>query len=150
MNEQKRLKTLLKYQILDTPAELFFDQITKLAATIFNIPYVAISFVDEDRIWFKSVYGLDTNCMIKEDGLCVSAILSDQFYMVEDAINDLRCSNNLLVTGNFGLQFYAAFPLIVKCGTVLGTLCILDKIPRTLTSREQDILKNLAQIVSEN
>ena len=149
LNEQKRVETLKRYNILDTPPDGAFDRITKLAATIFKVPIAIISLVDTDRIWFKSHYGLSINQIDRDPGLCASAILSGDVYVVADARNDPRTLTNPLVAGEFGLQFYAAMPLQTDEQHNLGTLCIIDKKPRTLTDEEKDILKQLAQIVMD-
>jgi len=146
-NEEKRIETLKRYDILDTPPDGAFDRITKLAATIFRVPIAIISLVDTDRIWFKSHYGLSINQIGRDPGLCASAILSSDVYLVGDAGNDPRTLANPLVAGEFGLRFYAAMPLQTHDQYNLGTLCIIDKKPRTLTEEEREILKQLSQVV---
>lgn len=146
--EADRIKALQRYEILDTPAEGNFDRITLLASKMFNVPIAIVSLVDEDRIWFKSSYGLkDVQQIEKAPGLCASAILSDEIYLVEDARNDPRCLTNPLVCGAFGLQFYAAVPLKTHDGYNLGTLCIIDKKIRYIHSEQQALLKQLGEIV---
>lgn len=109
--ESNRLQALKRYEILDMPPEGNFDRITLLASKVFNVPIAIVSLVDEDRIWFKSSQGLgNVNEIGKSPGLCASAILSDEVYLVEEARNDPRSLANPLVTGAFGLQFYAAAP----------------------------------------
>ena len=145
--ELERIKTLHKYELLDTPPDGSFNKMTELAAKIFNVPIAIISLVDVDRIWFKSHFGLDINQIGKDPGLCASAILSDDVYLVEDAKNDPRCLANPLVAGEFGLQFYAAAPLTTKDGHNLGTFCIIDKRQRYINSDQQSMLKQMASIV---
>lgn len=145
--ENKRIESLLKYEILDTPADGAFDEITALATKIFNVPIAIISLVDHNRIWFKSAFGLDAEEIPRSPGLCSSAILSDDVYIVEDARKDPRTMTNPLVAGIMGLQFYAAAPLRTIDGYNLGTLCIIDKNPRTLTAKESSILMQLSRIV---
>jgi GAF domain-containing protein len=146
-NEIERLEALHKIDILDSPPDGSFNKMTALAAKIFNVPIVIISLVDADRIWFKSHFGIDVNQIGKDPGLCASAILSDDVYLVEDAKNDPRCLANPLVAGDFGLQFYAAAPLQTKEGYNLGTFCILDKRQRYINSDQQEMLKQMASIV---
>lgn len=148
-NEEKRIEALKRFDILDTPPDGAFDRITKLAATIFKVPVAIISLVDTDRIWFKSHYGLSVNQIGREPGLCASAILSSDVYVVGDAVNDPRTLANPLVAGEFGLRFYAAMPLKTQDQYNLGTLCIIDKKPRTLTEEEKEILKQLSQLVMD-
>ena len=145
--EIERIKALHKYELLDTPPDGSFNKMAELAAKIFNVPIAIISLVDVDRIWFKSHFGLDINQIGRDPGLCSSAILSDDVYLIEDAKNDPRCLTNPLVTGDFGLQFYAAAPLTTKEGHNLGTFCILDKRQRYINSDQQMILKQMAGII---
>ncbi|MGZ8537967.1 MAG: GAF domain-containing protein [Flavisolibacter sp.] len=147
--EEKRIAALNRYSILDTPPDGSFDKMTQLACRIFNIPISIISLVDTDRIWFKSKYGVDVNALDRDPGLCASAILSDDIYIVEDARNDPRTLTNPLVAGQFGLQFYAAAPLHTHDGYNLGTFCILDKQKRYFNSEQQEMLKLFAEIVME-
>lgn len=145
--EAERIKALKRYDILDTPPDGSFDRITALASKIFNMPIVLITIVDEDRIWFKSHYGLDKDEIEKDPGLCASAILGKDVYLVENAREDPRCLANPLVAGKFGLQFYAAAPLRTKDGYNLGTLCIIDKTQRYINREQMEILQDLAEIV---
>lgn len=145
--ESKRLENLYKYEILDTPEDGDFDEITSLAVKIFNVPVAIITLVDTDRIWFKSAYGIDEEEIPRTPGLCSSAIMSDDIYIVENASVDPRTLANPLVAGVMGLQFYAAAPLKSKDGFNLGTLCIIDKIPRRLDAKESSILLQLSKIV---
>lgn len=146
--ERQRLAAVRQHNILDTPADGTYDCITALAARIFNVPIALVSVVDEDRIWFKSRYGLDAVEQIPRDpGLCSSAICTDDAYVVESARFDPRTLANPLVAGEFGLQFYAAAPLVTPEGMRLGTVCILDRNPRTFSKAEEQMLQILAQMV---
>lgn len=148
-NETERLKTLERYQILDTPVDGNFDRITALASAIFKIPIAIISLVDTDRIWFKSHHGLNVKQIGRDPGLCASAILSKDLYIIENAKEDPRSLANPLVAGEFGLRFYAATPLQTEENQNLGTLCIIDKKPRTFSQEEKDMLKMLGDIVMD-
>lgn len=145
--EASRLENLRKYEILDTPSDGYFDEITSLATKIFDVPIAIITLVDKDRIWFKSAFGLDIDQIPRTPGLCSSAIMSDAIYIVEDARQDPRTIANPLVAGVMGLQFYAAAPLKTKDGYNLGTFCIIDKFPRTLDAKETSMLLQLSRIV---
>lgn len=147
--EEERIKALRRYDILDSPPDGSFDKLTKLAAKLLKVPIAIIGLVDTDRIWFKSRYGLDTQQIDREKGLCASAILSDDFYQVENAVTDQRTLANPLVTGAFGLRFYAAYPLKTKDGYNLGTFCVMAKEPRILTQEETGILKDLRDITMD-
>ncbi|MBD1834762.1 response regulator [Cyanobacteria bacterium FACHB-472] len=146
-NEPARLAAVRRYNILDTPPDGAFDRITALAARSFNVPISIVTIVDHDRIWFKSHHGLDVQQIGREPGLCASAILQDEVYTVLDAKVDPRTLANPLVAGEFGLQFYAAAPLLTRDGFRLGTLCVIDYEPREVTEAEMQTLRELAAIV---
>ena len=148
-NEEKRISALKRYNILDTPPDGTFDLLTQLASEIFEVPIAIVSLVDSDRIWFKSAHGLTVKQIDREPGLCASAILTDDLYVVNDARKDPRTLSNPLVAGEFGLQFYAAAPLHTQGHYNLGTFCLLDKKPRKLTEKEQRMLSLLGRIVME-
>lgn len=148
--ELERLRALRRYDILDSPPDGSFDRITRLAAELLDVPIALVSLVDEDRIWFKSRAGLDDVSEISRDpGLCASAILSDDVYLVSDARQDPRTLANPLVAGAFGLQFYAAAPLVTTDGYKLGTLCVIDHEPRNLAPERQSVLTQLAGVVMD-
>jgi signal transduction histidine kinase len=145
--ENDRILALRRYQILDTPAEGAFDRITALASQILDVPIVIASLVDTNRIWFKSHHGMNVQEIERVPGLCASAILSSEPYVLTDASTDPRSMTNPLVTGDFGLRFYAGIPLTTHDKHNLGALSLIDFKPRTITEQELDILKGLAQVV---
>ncbi|WEK17610.1 MAG: GAF domain-containing sensor histidine kinase [Candidatus Pedobacter colombiensis] len=147
--EEERIKALYRYDILDTPPDSTFDKLTKLAAKLIKVPVAVISFVDEHRVWFKSKYGLDVQQMDREEGLCATVVSADDFYLVENAATDPRTLSHKLVTGSFGLRFYAGYQLKTKEGFNLGSFCIIDKVPRTISDDEQEILRDLRDIVMD-
>lgn len=146
-DEAARLEAVHRYQILDTPQDGAFDRITALASRLFSVPIAIVSVVDQDRIWFKSHHGLDLDQVDREPGLCASAILQNDPWIIEDARLDPRALSNSLVAGELGLQFYAGIPLHTRDGYNLGTLCIIDRHPRTLDHEELTTLEDLAGIV---
>jgi serine/threonine protein kinase len=146
-NEVARLEAVTRFDILDTPPDGTFDRITALAARLFSVPVAIVSVVDHDRIWFKSHHGTDVTQIGRDPGLCASAILSDQPWIVEEARRDPRALANPLVAGEFGLQFYAGAPLRTSDGFNLGTLCVLDVEPRTVSQDELATLRDLADMV---
>lgn len=148
-NENERLGAVRRYDVLDTPPEGAFDRITAIAARRFNVPIAIISIVDEDRIWFKSHHGLDVKQISRDPGLCASAILSDIPHILPDAARDVRALANPLVAGDFGLRFYAGVPLQTSEGFNLGTLCIIDKEPRSIDQSQIAELKDLASVVMD-
>ena len=147
VNEKERIAALRRYEILDTPPDGSFDHLTRLAAYIFNVPIAIISLVDHDRIWFKSRFGVEAEQLDRAPGLCASAILSDNLYVVDHAAEDARTLSNPLVTGALGLRFYAAAPLHTQDGYNLGTFCVIDKKPRYFTEEQRAALPALAKIV---
>jgi len=149
LQEQERIAALHKYEILDTPPDGAFDNITALAAKLFKVPIAIVSLVDTDRIWFKSHHGLDVSQIDRVPGLCASAILNAEAYTLLDASIDPRSLANPLVTGEFGLRFYAAVPLQTHDHHNLGTLCVLDFKARTMSDDDIDTLKCLAKAVMD-
>ena len=149
-NEPQRMDAVKRYEILDTPEDGAFDRVTALAARLFNVPIAIISIVDHDRIWFKSHHGLEGVQQIdREPGLCASAILGDDPHILTDASKDVRSLVNPLVAGDFGLRFYAGVPLKTSDGYNLGTLCVIDKEPRSVSQKQIDDLKDLASLVMD-
>ena len=146
-NEAQRMDAVRRYDLLDTPPDGAFDRITALASRIFNVPVAIVSVVDTDRIWFKSHHGTDVSEIGRDPGLCASAILQDGVYVVGNARQDPRTLANPLVSGQFGLQFYAGVPLETSDGFNLGTLCILDTEPRSFSAADAEILSDMAAIV---
>ncbi len=146
-DEAARMEAVHRYRILDTPSDGAFDRITALAARLFAVPVAIVSVVDHDRIWFKSHHGFEVDHIDRDPGLCASAILQDQPWIIADAAADPRTLSNPLVAGDFGLRFYAGIPLRTRDGYNLGTLCILDQKPRTLSDQDVRTLEDLAAIV---
>ncbi|MBA3445577.1 MAG: GAF domain-containing protein [Gemmatimonadales bacterium] len=147
--EQERLVALNSYEILDTPPDGAFDRVTALAAHHFQVPVALVSLVDEDRIWFKSRYGLEAEEIPRSPGLCASVILSDGAYIVKNALEDPRTLANPLVAGEMGVRFYAAAPLITHDGYRLGTMNIIDFTPREFDAEGQKMLEEFAGLVMD-
>jgi two-component sensor histidine kinase len=148
-DEAKRMAAVRRYNILDTPPDGAFDRITALAARRFGVPIAIVSIVDEDRIWFKSHHGLPVEQIDRAPGLCASAILANDPYLLADASIDPRSLANPLVAGDFGLRFYAGVPLTTSDGHNLGTLCVIDKQPRPIDPDQIEDLKDLASVVMD-
>ena len=148
--EAARLAALEQYQILDTPPEQSYDDITALAAYICDVPIALISLVDEDRQWFKSKIGIDVSETSRDVSFCAHAILGNEVMVVNDALEDERFSDNQLVTCAPNIRFYAGVPLITPEGHSLGTLCVIDHRPRDLTDHQIETLKSLGrQVVTQ-
>ena len=148
-DEPERLQALGRYRILDTPPDGAFDHIADLAADLFRVPIALVSLVDQDRIWFKSHHGVEDPEVGRHAGLCASAILSPDVYYVRDAADDPRAQHNPLVEGNLAIRFYAGAPLCTHDGFNLGTLCVMDRVPRELAPGEAEMLKRLATLVMD-
>jgi GAF domain-containing protein len=143
--EKKRLNVLWEYQVLDTVPEEVFDDLTELAARICEAPIAMISLVDENRQWFKSKVGVTVNETSRDISLCAHAIKQDGLFIVPDATKDKRFAHNPLVTSDPKIRFYAGAPLITPDGHALGTLCVIDKVPRELRPEQQQALRVLAR-----
>ncbi|TPG42570.1 EAL domain-containing protein [Sphingomonas koreensis] len=141
-----RRAAIREYCILDTVPEPNFDDIAKLAATIFETAAAAISFIDDDRQWFKSVVGLGMHETPISHSFCAHTILQDDVMVVEDATSDPRFVDNMLVTGEPHLRFYAGMPIRAADGTAVAALCVIDPVARLhgITDVQRTTLKVLA------
>ncbi|WP_019528081.1 GAF domain-containing protein [Dasania marina] len=146
-NEAQRLLDLVAHNILDTKADERFDRIARLAQRTFNVPIALVSIVDKDRQWFKSRCGLDAEQTSRDISFCGHAILGDAVFVVENALEDERFSDNPLVTGPPNIRFYAGCPLSSSQGHKLGTLCIIDDKPRSFDSESRELLASFAEMV---
>jgi GAF domain-containing protein len=143
-NEEGRLEALRRFDILDTPAEKAFDDLVRLALYICETPIAAVTFIDKDRQWFKSKVGLDVPETKRDISFCVHALtLPNETLIVPDASLDARFSDNPLVTGEPKIRFYAGAPLVTEDGFVLGTLCVIDHVPKELSAAQKKALEVL-------
>jgi len=149
-NDADRLRALRSYKILDTKPEERFDELTQLAALICGVPISLISLIDADRQWFKSRFGLDLQQTPRALAFCTHAIMQPGMFVVPDATQDERFAQNLLVTGDPYIRFYAGAPLATRDGHLLGTLCVMDRKPRTLTEAQIEALKIVGRLVIAN
>lgn len=148
-DEDKRLAALRSLNILDTPPEDRYDRITRLAQRTFGMPIALISLVDEKRQWFKSCQGLGTTETPRDVSFCGHAILEGVVMVVPDATKDPRFADNPLVTGEPKIRFYAGQPIESSDGSRLGTLCLIDTVPRELDAEQRRALRDLAELVRE-
>ena len=149
-NEAKRLAALLSCKVLDTDAEPVFDHIAQLASQICATPIALVSLVDATRQWFKARVGLAASETHRDVSFCAHAILSEVPLVVSDAQLDARFAANPLVVGDPHIRFYAGVPLVLEHGLSLGSLCVIDRVPRQLSESQLNALALLAkQVVSE-
>lgn len=145
-DEEARLKALRSLNVLDTPSEERFDRLTRLAKRMFDVPIALVSLVDENRQWFKSCIGLNVSETPRDISFCGHAILGNEIFIIPDATEDERFSDNPLVLNEPYIRFYAGCPLRYLDGSMLGTLCIIDTQPRVLNREDLDALKDLAEL----
>lgn len=143
-NEESRLACLRSLNILDTASEERFDRLTRLAKRLFDVPIALVSLVDENRQWFKSCMGLSATETSREISFCGHAILGNDVFVIPDALEDSRFSDNPLVLSDPHIRFYAGCPLTHISGHKLGTLCIIDRRPRQLSAQDIEDFKDLA------
>jgi len=146
-NELARLDALHQYQILDTPPEKAFDDLTFLAAQVCQTPIALISLVDGSRQWFKSKLGLTITETERDVAFCAYAIQQQRMLVVKNALADKRFATNPLVTKDPNIRFYAGVPLVTPEGFVIGTLCVIDTVPRDLSLEQMEALRGLGSQV---
>lgn len=148
VTEALRLEELRGLSVLDTAAEQAYDDVVKLAAFICDTPIAMISLVDEDRQWFKARHGVNDMETPRGHAFCAHAIMEpDTLMEVPNALQDQRFVDNPLVTGDMGIRFYAGVPLLMPSGAALGTVCVIDRVPRKLTEAQAEALKALSRQV---
>ena len=147
-NEQERLQELIRYEVLYTQYEEDFDQIVQLASAICKTPMSTITLLDFNKQWFKAKIGVDNAEGDRDTSFCGHAIVEDEAIMiVNDALEDQRFVDNPLVIGEPKIRFYAGYPLVSPSGYKLGTLCVIDRVPRSLTAEQELTLKILGNQV---
>jgi anti-sigma regulatory factor (Ser/Thr protein kinase) len=145
--ESARLAALHRYQILDTEPERAFDDLTMLASHICGTPMALITLVDADRQWFKSRVGITASETSRTISFCAHAIKQRDLFIIADTRADERLRDNPLVTGDPHIRFYAGAPLVTPDGYALGTLCVVDRVTRTLTAEQVEALDALRRQV---
>jgi diguanylate cyclase (GGDEF)-like protein len=147
LEEAMRLDALERQQITDTPRDEAFDRVVRLACAALSAPIGAITFIESERQWIKAEQGLGLHETQRDTSFCTHALTGDDVMVVEDARRDPRFAGNPFVTPKDGIRFYAGAPLHTKEGYKLGTLCVVDHIPRKITRRDRDLLKDMADVV---
>lgn len=147
-NEEARLNDLMSYYIMDTPREQELDEIAQIASAVCGTPVGLISFIDGERQWFKSAHGYEIENMPRQVSFCQHTLnRPEELLVVENPLNDTRFSESPLVVYDPKVRFYAGAPLVSPDGNVLGTICVLDQQPRSLTEVQQKAMQNLASQV---
>ena len=146
-DETKRLRTLYATHLLDSEPEEAFDELVQLSSSICGTPMASISFVDRDRQWAKARLGMKSIDTSREVSFCSHAIQQDELMVVHDSHKDARFSSNALVVGDPFIRFYAGQPLVSSNGEKLGTLCVMDHVPRKLTTVQREAMRVLARQV---
>ncbi|MGO3669284.1 MAG: GAF domain-containing protein [Vreelandella alkaliphila] len=142
--EQARLQALRQLALLDTPPEERFDRIVRLAIQFFGVEAALVTLVDEDRQWFKSRQGIALTQTCRTESLCAHTIQGEGILEIEDASQDNRFKNYVLVRAHKGIRFYAGMPMTTTDGFRVGTLCLIDSAPRRLNEQQRQVLKDLA------
>lgn len=147
-NEVERLKALHAYDILDSPPELDFDVLTRVATQTFHTPVAVVGLLDSDRIWFKSVLGLDIPQLERQLAFCAYSVMQPGKVLVcENLLEDERFKDNPLVAGPVNLRFYAGAPIVDPSGYALGTIAVVDTKPRSFDENDKLLLLDLSVLV---
>jgi diguanylate cyclase (GGDEF)-like protein len=149
IDEAVRLTTLRSLDILDSLGEERFDRLTRMAKHMFRVPIALVSLVDENRQWFKSCIGLEVSETSRDISFCGHAILGDEVFVIPDTLKDDRFADNPLVLEDPHIRFYAGCPIRVANGSRIGTLCIIDQVPRDFCAEDEELLKDLAAMVEQ-
>jgi len=148
-DEADRLAALRELLLLDTPPEERYDRLARFAAEQLDMPIALLTLVDGQRQWFKSRIGLEAAQTPRDISFCGHAIMKPELFIIEDASADPRFADNPLVTGAPHIRFYAGAPLSAPSGHHIGTLCVIDTVPRKLGAVELSILDALRRLVNE-
>ncbi|MER2494396.1 sensor domain-containing diguanylate cyclase [Catenovulum sediminis] len=148
-NEAERLHALRTLEILDTSHEERFDRVTRMAKRIFGVEISLVSLIDENRQWFKSKQGLDASETPREISFCGHAINQEGLFIIPNAIEDERFADNPLVTDAPNIRFYAGYPLKLRHGIYLGTLCLIDSKPKHLNKEDVQLLNDLGAMIEQ-
>jgi diguanylate cyclase (GGDEF)-like protein len=146
-DEAGRVRALKRFDVLDTPKEPAFEKIVNLVQQIMEVPICAVSLVDCERQWFKASRGLDVTETPRDISFCTHTVRRAEPLAVADAMQDRIFANNPLVTGDPHIRSYLGIPLITADGYGVGSLCVIDVVPRTYTDRQVQILSDFAEIV---
>lgn len=146
-SEADRIAALRRYRILDTSPEEAFDDLVHAAALVCRTPISLISLVDIARQWFKARQGIPETELPRESAFCAHAIQGSDVLVVSDTHSDPRFADNPLVVGDPHIRFYAGAPIVTLEGLSLGTICVIDRVPRTIGPEEMRALRGMARQV---
>lgn len=148
MNENERLQDVLNYHILDTPFESELNELAIIASAICDTPIALLTIIGNKRQWFKAKLGMEINETKRKDSFCQHSLHNpSEVLVIEDTYKDNRVKNSMLVTGEHKIRFYAGAPLNTPNGNVLGTICVMDRKPRTITEHQKKALQLMAKRV---
>jgi len=147
-DEEGRLRAVRESELLDTPPERDWDDLTQIASVVCGTPIALVSIVDKDRQWFKSRIGTELQQTPRDQSFCAHAILGDGVFEVPDTREDERFRDNPLVSGPPSMRFYAGAPIVNDRGHALGTVCVIDQEPRKLTGPQREALASLGRQAS--
>ena len=147
--EAARLAALRRYDVLDTPPETAFDEVTRLAGRLLGAPIALISIVDTDRVWLKSRVGYEADVVDRNTSFCVVTNPGETAWAIPDALLDPRTASNPVVVGDPKVRSYAAAPLTTRDGYRLGSLCVYDLEPREFDDEALETLTELAGVVMD-
>lgn len=148
-SEPARLEALRRYAILDTPPEGAFDRISRLVAGLLHTPIALVTLVDEHRQWFKSAQGIDASETSREISFCGHAIVQEGLFIIPNTLTDERFHDNPLVTDAPNIRFYAGYPLKLRQGINIGTLCLIDSKPREMDEEDRQLLQDLGEMIEQ-
>ncbi len=146
-DEDARIEELRDYRVLDSDAETEYDDLVNLASKICGTPIALVSLVDTQRQYFKAKVGLDATETPRDVAFCAHAILKPELMVVPDATSDARFADNPLVRSDPRIRFYAGSPLVTPKGHSMGTLCVIDRVPRTIDQSQREALEILGRQV---
>jgi GAF domain-containing protein len=147
VNEKERLEALRSHAILDTPAERGFDELVELASQLCSAPVALLTLIDSQRQWFKASVGIDLHETPRASSFCAYAMLGEELFEVEDTHADQRFAANPFLVGDAPVRFYAGAPLRTQSGLGLGSLCVMDRVPRVLSPNQRTALGVLGRQV---
>lgn len=148
-NEAERLHALRSLALLDSSHEERFDRVTRMAKRLFGVPISLVTLVDEQRQWFKSAQGMDASETSREVSFCGHAINQDGLFIIPNALMDERFHDNPLVTEGPNIRFYAGYPLKLRQGLNIGTLCLIDSKPREMDEEDRQLLQDLGEMIEQ-